>query len=45
MICEYCEEDKPDVTETVDPFLADIYHDNSLHWLCGDCFGKRNDQR
>ncbi|MFJ4096108.1 hypothetical protein ACIPYS_31370 [Kitasatospora sp. NPDC089913] len=42
--CDYCDEDKPDVTRRVDPFDLEINGRTTVDAFCDDCYQLRCDE-
>lgn len=36
--CEFCEKVGEDVVRREDPFMSELYNDDSKHWICDNCF-------
>ena len=44
MKCDYCEEEKDDVTSVLDPFCLEINDEEVRVNLCNECYGNRSDE-
>lgn len=42
--CEECGSRKPDVDLVADPFAAEVNGETWMRWLCGPCYGTRNEE-
>lgn len=43
MICEFCDKEKPDVEERVDPFAFELHNEEWRVLICDDCYQIRCD--
>ena len=43
--CEWCNKELPDdAQKETDPFLSEIYDDNTLMYICDKCYDKRHEE-
>lgn len=41
MLCEFCDQEKPDVTEQIDPYRHEMWGEEVLILICDGCLVER----